>query len=200
MKTRILLICAIGICSCTTKAQLRFGGRMALTESTIKPVVSADVKLLTGISIGAFSRIEIGKRFLARPEISYLLKGSRYSTSGTSNSKQLLHNLSIPILMGYKASQKINVFLGPQVDFLLKARSKAANGSFDNTDFYKTTEISGTVGASYQLNNKLGIDLRYTQGLTPILEIEVMDGTGNVSEVIKRKTYVFQLGLSYLIK
>lgn len=190
----------LGVFCCTANAQARFGARLALTESRIRPLSPSYAKLLTGLSAGAYSQIDIGKRFLARPEISYLLKGVRYNNPGSPDSKQLLHNLSLPLLIGYKASQKINVFLGPQVDFLLRANSRSSNGSVENTSLYKRTEFSGTISTSYQLNNKLGIDFRYTQGLSPILEIEVQDGFGNITEVIKRKTYVFQLGLTYLFK
>ena len=200
MKISILLIVLLGIFSCTANAQARFGARLALTESTISSSTSSDTKLRMGFSAGAFSQIEIGKRFLARPEVSYLLKGARYEIPGTSDSKQAFHNLSIPLLMGYRIGQKISVFLGPQVDFLVKAKLKTSNGTIDNKSIYKTTEFSGVIATSYQLNNKLGIDFRYTQGLSPILEIEVQDGFGNITEVIKRKTYVFQLGLTYLFK
>jgi hypothetical protein len=200
MNRKLVLWLILVMYCCTSSAQPHFGVRGALVESTITSKSSSNTKFFTGFNAGFFAQTSVGKRLVARTELSYLLKGVSYGIPGSSDSKLHLHNISIPILIGLKANKKINVFLGPQVDFLLKAITKASNGSSDITSNHKSIELSGAIGASCRLNNKLGLDFRYTQGLTPVVKFEIYDVLGGPIEVIERKSYVFQLGLSYLFK
>ncbi len=77
--------------------------------------------------------------------------------------------------------------LGPQIGFLASAKVKDSDVSVDVKDEFKSTSFAVNFGAGYQLESGLGFGLRYSLGLSNIIQESGSDA----------KTSVISLGLHY---
>ena len=76
---------------------------------------------------------------------------------------------------------------GPQIGFLLNAKTKSGNVTVNNTSF-KSTAFSIPLGVGYLTSSGVGLDARYVFGLSNINDSE------NGPTI---QSNVFQLGLFY---
>ena len=116
------------------------------------------------------------------------------SDSGmTASASENLGYINLPILAKYK-SEGFSVFAGPQVSYLLSAKSKSSqdNQTVDDKDEYKPVEVSGVLGVGYTLSNGFGVDARYQLGLTNLIK----DNQGTDATA---KNSAFMVGLSAMI-
>jgi outer membrane translocation and assembly module TamA len=77
---------------------------------------------------------------------------------------------------------------GPQVGFLINAKSKSSNVSVNVKDNFKKTNFSIPVGLGYLTSSGLGFDARYNFGISNL---------NNTSNSTKIHSNVFQFGLFY---
>ena len=122
-----------------------------------------------GVYFGVYLEHSLTERFSIRPEVNF-----KY----ISNDFNQLH---VPILANYRIGNKFNVFLGPDVNFLLT----------DNKNFRKAN-LGVKFGASYQLLEKLAIETTGFSSFTESLKDDFI-GTTNMTT----KFNSFQIGLVY---
>ena len=84
-------------------------------------------------------------------------------------------------MYGYFVTETISIDAGPQINYLLSA--KISNGSEEWTetkDFYNTFGYGINLGASYEMDNGMNINLRYNYGLANVYKtIDVGNFKGN---------------------
>lgn len=200
MKKILLILISAIFLSVSANSQIDVGFRVAPTLSILRSDFSTAERYLPGLNAGMFFQLPIGKNFFVQPEFSYLLKGSNYADQGNQDYKVQLHDLSLPVLFGYNATNRLRAVAGPQVDYLLRASTKTNGESIDATSLYQRFELSALVGLCYKIKKRLWIDFRYSTGLSYLSKIDVQDAQGNITDTYKTRSSVFVLGLSYVIR
>ena len=141
-----------------------------------------------GYNFGVMGHIHISKQFALQPEIVYSAQGAQYKTTlGTA--KYNLDYINVPILLQYMWDNGFRIEAGPQIGFLVSAKSKINDISTDNKENVETIDLAASFGASYiHPSTGIGIDARYNLGLTNI----------DKKNDINMTNRGFQLGLFYI--
>lgn len=195
MRKLFLAISAIAFISVSTQAQTSsFGLKAGMTSANIKMSgngMSLSMTSKIGFYAGAMADIGISENFSVQPELLYEALGAKAKSSdpdfGGDGSINLGY-INLPILLKYK-NEGFSAFVGPQIGYLLSAKSKSDGETTDEKDSFKSTEVSGVIGAGYTLTNGFGFDARYQMGLSNISKESGEDATV--------KNNAFMVGIHY---
>ena len=131
-------------------------------------------------------------------EPGFIQKGSNenfYSLEGDKYDNSQLNYIQVPLLAELFATEKLYFSIGPEFSYLLSSKMKSDDSKIDITDFYdKRFELSGIIGVNYNVLKKFDIGIRYSYGLTSILEL---DSTHN--GLVKEYNKYFQFLIKYRI-
>lgn len=117
-------------------------------------------------------------------EPGFIRKG--YSFNGyVGNIKIQFNYVQLPILIDLSPSEKITLFVGPEVGYLLSAQSKSGGTSSEITANYNRIELSGIVGVRYQVAENIDIGLRVNRGITTTQTIQLYNAIGVASEQLR---------------
>lgn len=193
MKKLFLAITVVAFSAVTAQSQTTsFGLKAGMTSANIKEKFeSASVSLSSkiGFYAGAFADIGISENFGVQPELFYSSLGAKAKgTDGDPDVTLDLGYINLPILAKYK-NNGFSAFLGPQIGYLLSAKSKSGGDTEDEKDQLKSTDVSGVIGIGYTLTNGFGFDARYQLGFTNISK----DATDQGSV----KNSAFMVGIHY---
>ncbi len=130
--------------------------------------VSEEAKSNIGGSFFLNSRL-IGHFITLRTELGFYSKGGTYR-GGTVDETNLSY-VAAPALMLQTKIGFLKAYAGPQLGFLITAKSKTGNLEQDVKAAYKTTELMGVVGAEMNLPLRLMAGVRYNFGISNINEI-----------------------------
>jgi hypothetical protein len=91
------------------------------------------------------------------------------TTSNITNKKfeESLSYLDIPVLARYAVNEDFNVFLGPQVGFLLARTYTEESVKITDTAPVGGYEIGGVFGLGYQLTSGINLQASYDFGIVP---------------------------------
>jgi hypothetical protein len=165
-------------------------------------------------NIGFWGELNLGSRFCLLTELQYSQKGYLLTDSkiglGSQYPNYRHYYLTIPVLAGYKVSNKLAILLGPELGFLLRVNFQGDDGTKINvTDSYRKFDIGIAAGLRYQPFARWGIEFRDVIGLIGVHppEVKVPEyGTGQTiigygvetfPEDANPKNQVFQLGFFY---
>jgi hypothetical protein len=153
----------------------------------INPDVESDLSIKLGMHGGLFVNSTVNERVGTAGELLYSNKGVR---GGGSNIN--LHYIALPFLVQYGLTEKIFAEIGPELGYLVSARSELGNVS--NT---YNNKFDLALDAGFQLNtSRVIFGLRYCVGLFSVREpIETIGPSG--SEKIKFQNRVLQLCIGY---
>ncbi|MFT3737483.1 MAG: porin family protein [Breznakibacter sp.] len=183
-------------------AQPKFGIKAGLNLSNLKGEdESMDARVAP--LFGAFAEFGISDKLAFHPELVYSMEGAKdkyseveagYDYSSEETIK--LGYLNVPLLLKYKIGSGISVLAGPQVGFLLDAKSKwelsedgeNTSGTEDIKEYLKSTNFGLSFGAGWECEKGIGIDARYNLGLS-----NIYDGEGDG----EMKTKGFQIAVFY---
>ena len=139
----------------------------------------------TGFHAGLLGHIHLSKHIALQPEIVYSAEGTKYN-SGNSTLK--LSYINVPFIFQYMFDNGFRIQAGPQVGFMVNAKSETNNVTVDRNDI-KSVDFGLGVGVSYlHTASGLGVDARYNFGLTTI----------NKNSTVKSTNNGFQLGAFYM--
>ena len=130
--------------------------------------VSEEAKSNIGGSFFLNSRL-IGHFITLRTELGFYSKGGTYR--GGLVDETNLSYVAAPALMLQTKIGFLKAYAGPQLGFLITAKSKTGNLEQDVKAAYKTTELMGVVGAEMNLPLRLMAGVRYNFGISNISEI-----------------------------
>jgi len=179
--------------------QISFGAKAGLNLSNAKNIGSTDNEVRLGLYGGLLSEIGIRKKFIFRPELLYSSKGFKFPPTTFSGSGALsLNYVSIPLLGGFRPSDKVAILLGPEFNFLTNAKSKFDGSNHDVSNNYRKFDLAIDFGATYVTKKDLGLEIRYSYGFEDLADVILTDPMGN--EIGRDRTgsnRVFQLGIFY---
>jgi Outer membrane protein beta-barrel domain len=134
-----------------------------------------------GLHLGVLAHFHASKTWAIQPELLYSQEGAK-NPGVTYN----LNYLNVPVLVQYMFNNGFRLEGGPQIGFLLNAKTKAGNVTADYNGF-KSTAFSIPLGLGYLTSSGVGLDARYVFGISNIFDLENPTIHSNV----------FQLGLFY---
>ena len=230
---KIKLLAAFILTASIASAQdIKFGVKAGLnlsknsTSGTNPFVTSTDIK--PGFIIGGVIAFDINEKFTIQPEILFVTEGGKQSYVGIISDTSRpttydysqnisLNSLVIPIMVKYNISKSISIDAGPQIGYILSAKSKldinTANGGkiygdndlsssssvlfsdFSNnkvtlTHDYQLSKLNFgfNLGGTYNLDNGLFIQARFNLGLTSFVKnANLLAGVDEDSVVIEPK-------------
>jgi hypothetical protein len=123
----------------------------------------------TGLHLGLQTHIHITRKFAIQPELFYSMQGGTQETQTfVEDARTKLDYINLPVLAQYMFGNGFRIQAGPQLGFLLSAKTQIGNFELDVKDEVKSIDISLPVGLSYVTKSGFGVDGRWAFGLTDI--------------------------------
>ncbi len=205
------VLASFSIVATAQEESIRFGAKAGLNLSNIsgdKLFGEIDTDSRTSFHIGAVVEIPLGEKFAFAPELVYSAQGfktefaesNEFFTFSTEQTTKLNY-LNLPLMAKYYIAQGFSIQAGPQIGFLLSAKSEGE----DNDDGEITTfdedidkNINGidfglNVGLGYQLEAGIFFDARYNIGLSDVNDVDFE--AGDIE--FKNQNSVIQLSVGY---
>ncbi|WP_343658397.1 porin family protein [Chryseobacterium sp.] len=169
--------------SSASSSPVRFGLKAGLNISSIS---NSNANSKAGFYGGVFANIPVAQDFSVQPEVLYSGQGAKAKSN--SNVKLNTDYIAVPVMLQYNLIPNLYVEAGPQFAFLISAKGKDNNASVDVKDDFKTFDFGLGLGAGYYFTQNIGVNVRYTAGLSKIAKEDDGDSSRNG---------VFQIGLAY---
>lgn len=168
MKKTTLILTATFFVLLQAKAQdVHFGVKAGLNASSLNYNHNTDMQTKIGFNAGLLAHIHTSNKTWAfQPELYYSVEGAK-SKSNSDKSTDLGY-LNIPVLIQYMFDNGFRLEAGPQVGFLMNAKSKVGNTSTDIKNNLKSAVFSIPLGLGYVTMSGLGFDARYNFGISNI--------------------------------
>ena len=191
MKIYVSLAMALLLLTVNAGAQpVNVGIKGGLNLYNIKNDNGAKYETKAGFNAGLIGHIHLAKQLALQPELVYSGQGAKYTTAGVET-KLNLGYINIPVLLQYMFDNGFRIQAGPQVGFLINAKSETGDVKTDVKDNLKAIDFGLGMGISYvNPSTGFGIDGRYNLGLSNI----------NENSSVKSTNRGFQLGVFYLFK
>lgn len=197
----ILLMLAVflAVGGATLQAQTQrtsgFKGGIAFANWYGSDVSGTDSKI--GLAAGTFYNVQPSDKISIQTELLYIVKGFKAADSGIEV-KTKLGYIEFPFLIKWmfptEGNVKPNLFLGVAPAINISAKAEAVSGNvkaeLDIKDFIKGFDFGMVFGGGFDIeagSNLIGIDFRYTLGLTSV------DNSG-FDEDIKNKVFSVMIG------
>ncbi len=170
---KLFFAAIIAVFAMTSVNAQTFGVKAGLNLANLTGDIDNN-KALTSFHVGAVAEFEISDEFSFQPELVYSAQGTHFKYSedlGGGNSidvdyKTNLSYLNLPLMAKYEVSEGISLLAGPQIGFLMSAKS---DGN-DIKDSMKGIDFGVNLGAAYELESGMFFDLRYNIGLSNIAD------------------------------
>ncbi len=185
MKTvfALILITAISLATHAQRADAYWGLKAGLNVASLNVEDGKDLNSIVSAHVGGLVHLHVSPHFAIQPEL--FLSGQGGADDGD---KVKLIYLNLPVLFQYMAGNGIRLHTGPQLGVLLSAKEKIGNAEYDVDDAFDNIDFGWEFGIGYQFpGSGVGLDARYTVGLTDITE-------SSSSDVQNR---VFGIGIFY---
>lgn len=189
MKLLLSVFIAAMVLTGTANAQhANFGIKGGLNVSDIHHNNSYNYDPVVGLHAGFLAHIHLTKKWALQPEVFYSTGGATYK-NGPFDTRYNLGYIQVPVLLQYMFLNGLRLQAGPQLGFLVSAKSKTGDVKEDFRNDLNAVDFGLATGASYQIpHSGFGFDARVNLGLSDI------NKDGNV----KSTNRGFQLGVFYL--
>jgi opacity protein-like surface antigen len=172
-------------------AQLGIGikGGLNISDVVINNVIDPDAEsgynFKAGLHAGIFATAEVGTRTSLAAELQYSNKGV-YAITPIN-----LHYIVLPALVRYALNDKFTAEAGPELGYLLAARSKYGNvGNIWNNKI----DLGLDIGLQYNVVTNMTLGLRFNAGISSIIEDTPSSAQ---SEKIRYQNRVLQFSVAY---
>jgi hypothetical protein len=177
-----VIILATGLMIHAQRTDAYLGLKVGLNVASLNVENGVDYNSIVSAHAGGLAHIHVAPHFAIQPELFLSGQGGE-----RSNDKVKLIYLNLPVLFQYMVGDGFRLHTGPQLGILLSGKEKIGNVEYDIKDVLNTAEFGWEFGAGYQFpGSGLGLDARYTVGLTDITE-----GSSDI------QNRVFAVGLFY---
>lgn len=187
MKKTAIFIAALFVLVNAKAQKIHFGIKGGVNASNLNYDNNTNTDSKIGFNLGVLAHLHASKTWAVQPEVIYSLEGASYKTISQGTTHINLNYINVPVLLQYMFHNGFRLEGGPQIGFLVNAKTKTPNVSVTNNSF-ESTAISIPLGIGYLTSSGLGLDVRYVFGLSNINE----DKNGPIVQ-----SNVFQLGLFY---
>lgn len=188
-----LLIAAIAVfgLSNVNAQEISFGVKAGANFATQGGDDVDGAKMKVGFHAGVLAEFMISEKFGIQPELLYSMQGAK---AEEGDYKTNLDYITLPIMAKYYITEGFSVHAGPQIGFLISAKT-GDDDMVDVKDFYKSIDYGLGIGAGYALDNGLFFNARYYLGLANIQEeIEFLGQT--IEPTVHNN--VIQLSVGYM--
>lgn len=148
---------------------------LSMSNWSADDIEDNDMKL--GFAGGGFVTFGLSPQFAIQPEVMFCMKGTQFDGGGSDKLKYKVDYLVIPVLMKYmiptNGNVSPNLFVGPEVGFLLSGKATMGSEEEDIKEYLKNTDFGLAFGAGMDIKMEsftLMFDARYTLGLSNILD------------------------------
>jgi hypothetical protein len=167
MKKTIILAATFFLLLQAKAQHTHFGIKGGLNASSLNYPDNSDMQTKIGFNVGVLAHIHTSNKMWAiQPELYYSSEGAK--SKSNSNASLNLGYLNLPVLIQYMFDNGFRLEAGPQVGFLMNAKTKLGNTSTDIKDRMKSAVFSIPVGLGYLTTGGLGFDARYNFGISNI--------------------------------
>jgi hypothetical protein len=182
------LLSVLLLSGAATAQHVNFGIKGGLNIYTIKNDNNVSFDNSLGFHVGLIAHIHLANKFALQPELVFSTQGATY-TEGSTDGELNLDYVNVPLLFQYMFDNGFRLQAGPQVGFLVKAKSKIGSLTSDVKDDFNNLDLGITAGMSYvHPPTGFGFDARYNAGLNNI----------NEDSSVNSNNRGFQLGVFYL--
>ncbi|WP_072039029.1 porin family protein [Flavihumibacter solisilvae] len=164
-KLFLVLVCSAALVS--AKAQVEFGVKGGMNVSTVGGEDSDGLRGKPGFHLGGLVRIPITQQFKIQPELVFSTQGA--ITENTYEGERIRYNfnyLNIPAMFQYHTDFGLYGETGPQLGFMLSAKTKHDGDSHDIKDSRNVLDFSWGFGAGYHFTPQFGVNGRFNLGLS----------------------------------
>jgi Outer membrane protein beta-barrel domain len=173
-----------------------FGLKAGLNLTNLKvddPQASYDSR--TGYHAGVFLRGRFDK-IAIQPEVLLFTQSNEINYSGGLGSvKESFTYVSVPFMLKFYPAMGLNIQAGPQFGFLIDGqqdyKTPLFSGTKDIKDSYKSNDVSVSVGAGWDFDFGLSLDVRYNIGVKDINDV-------SNGEEAKSRVFLVSLGWNFL--
>jgi len=205
MKKVAVAAFAILTFSFASAQDIKFGVKAGANFSTLTgDAVADDVEMKPGFHAGGLVEIKFTDKLSLQPEVLFSLQGAKTSDrfdDGLGNierteSKVNLSYINVPVMLKFYPVKGFFIQAGPQVGFLVSAKSKdettftdpgnlVTNESteVDIKDNLKTVDVAFNAGLGYDFTDNFFVDARYSFGLTNVYDAPDFLGGFGISEL-----------------
>jgi len=140
-----------------------------------------------GLTIGGLVEYQLSEKISLQGELAYAQQGFKKNYSDDDYKETFaLNYLNVPVMAKYYIADELSFEVGSQFGFLLAAKYNENDDGDkyeeDVKEFFKSTDFGIIFGLGYQLENGLGLNLRYNLGLS-----NIFDFSRRISENVARK-------------
>jgi hypothetical protein len=186
MKKLFLTVAAVAICTATLFAQISVGAKAGVNLANVNGDID-DTDMRIGFHVGGYVNVAFSDALSLQPELLFNSVGFKQTYSTGIDDVDVSSNLnyiSIPVSLMY-AFGPVNVHAGPQIGFLMSAKTKSDVDELDGEDIkdnLKSTDLGFNVGAGVAFG-KLNVTARYTIGLSNVSDNDDIDVKNGVIQV-----------------
>jgi hypothetical protein len=175
----LVIITYIGHSQSTAQFGIRAGGNFSAWVG--KDAVGSSLR--SGIFAGGIAVLPVSKSFAIQSELLYSQEGTEFGEAVFS-----FDYIRLPVLLQYRHASGFHLETGLQLGLLVSAKAKSSKDepAEDVKDQTKILEPGLVTGLGYRHSSGIGLDLRYSVGLSKI------------GETTSFKSNVIGIGLSYL--
>lgn len=176
MKKFLLIVCVCVFAGSFSYAQdLKFGAKAGLNLSNVVGDDVEDVDMKAGLYFGGFMNVSLSEKLSFQPELLYSAQGWKEDVEegfGGGDVKIKTSYLNIPMLlkMSLGSSDKVHVYAGPQLGFLLDAEAEYKDEDMDMKDQFNSVDFSLNLGLSFNVSDNMTLDVRYNRGLSKLAD------------------------------
>jgi hypothetical protein len=191
MKFLLTTVLAVTLLSGAATAQhVNFGIKGGVNLYNIKNDNNSTYDNSVGFHLGLLAHIHLAKQFAMQPEVVFSTQGANY-TVGSTDGQLNLDYVNVPLMFQYMFDNGFRFQAGPQVGFLINAKSKFGNTSTEVKNNFNGVDLGVGAGMSYvHPPSGFGFDARYNFGLNDI----------NENNSVNSNNRGLQLGVFYLFK
>lgn len=185
LSTAIIILLA----SASLHAQnVNIGIKGGLNLYTISSESDINYDMKAGFHAGLVGHIHFTKHFALQPELLYSTEGAKYSFLNIPYTLNLNY-VNVPVMFQYMFNNGFRLEAGPQVGFLVSAKSETNNTKTDVKNNFKKVDFALVTGIGYvHAPSGWGADARFNFGM----------GNINDNSSVKYMNQGFQFGLFYL--
>ena len=200
-KLSILVLLIVASIQCSY-SQITFGFKLGLNQSKVQSnLEEIDYTNRRGLFSGAIVQAKLTEKRFVRMEVLYSVKGSKFLAipDYTSVGKSNFNYLNIPLLQGYRPIKNLSIVLGPEIGYLISAKSRHDSKEIDITEEYNKFDLAADLGLGYQITPLFGIEARYSYGfkLMNIYYEYDIQGKTRGDKKYDGANRVLQFGLTY---
>lgn len=151
-----------------------------------------------GYHFGLTFNYTVKKKIQFNPEVLLSAKGYKIDFPDGTDSRVRLNYISIPLVLSYAPLESVNILLGPEMGYLVGAKSKTSGVTTDIRNLWnQKIDIGVALGIRFNLSPYTFIEGRFTQGLSSIQDVNFADLNGNNIGTGQTRNRCIQLSIAF---